>query len=130
MRFLRQECWSGLPFPLPGNLSNPGTEPLSPALQVDSLPLSHHGSPKEEHSGLILIRYGKILRHGNDHHVLTDPKRHHATQGYMRQHQVRSMARQRGRCGEEMLLWFLGKGRGEPAYEELGLASLNNFSGP
>ena len=36
--FSRQECWSGLPFPSPGNLSNPGTEPKSLALQVDSLP--------------------------------------------------------------------------------------------
>ena len=34
----RQEYWSGLPFPSPGNLSNPGIEPGSPALQADSLP--------------------------------------------------------------------------------------------
>ena len=32
MGFFRQECWSGLPFPLPGNLPNPGNEPVSPAL--------------------------------------------------------------------------------------------------
>ena len=30
--FSRQECWSGLPFPSPGDLPNPGTEPVSPAL--------------------------------------------------------------------------------------------------
>ena len=41
MRLPRQEHWSGLPFPLPGDLPNPGMEYLSPALQVDSLPLSH-----------------------------------------------------------------------------------------
>ena len=29
--FFRQKCWSGLPFPLPGNLPDPGTEPMSPA---------------------------------------------------------------------------------------------------
>ena len=46
MRFPRQEYWSGLPFPSPGDLSNPGTQPASPALQADSLPLSHLGSPK------------------------------------------------------------------------------------
>ena len=49
MEFSRQEYWSGLPFPTPGNLPDPGTElmsPLSPALQVDSLPLSHQGSHK------------------------------------------------------------------------------------
>ena len=38
MGFSRQEYWSGLPFPSPGDLSNPGIEPGSPALQADSLP--------------------------------------------------------------------------------------------
>ena len=37
----RQEYWSGLPFSPPRNLPNPGIEPVSPALQADSLPLSH-----------------------------------------------------------------------------------------
>ena len=40
MGFFRQEYWSGLPFPSPGNLPNPGIEPVSPvspALKVDSL---------------------------------------------------------------------------------------------
>ena len=36
--FPRQEYWSGLPFPSPGNLPNPGIEPGPPALQTDSLP--------------------------------------------------------------------------------------------
>ena len=36
--FSRQEYWSGLPFPSPGDLSNPGVKPVSPALQMDSLP--------------------------------------------------------------------------------------------
>ena len=43
--FSRQEHWSGLPFPPPGDLPDPGIEPESPALQVDSLLLSHQGSP-------------------------------------------------------------------------------------
>ena len=38
MGFSRQEYWSGLPFPSPGDLSDPGIEPRSPALQADSLP--------------------------------------------------------------------------------------------
>ena len=38
MGFSRQEYWSGLPFPSPGDLPNPGIEPGSPALQADSLP--------------------------------------------------------------------------------------------
>ena len=38
MGFPRQEYWSGLPFPLPGDIPDPETEPLSPALRGDSLP--------------------------------------------------------------------------------------------
>ena len=37
MEFSRQECWSGLPFPSPGDFSDSGIEPGSPALQADSL---------------------------------------------------------------------------------------------
>ena len=44
MGFPRQECWRGLPFPFPGDLSDPGIEPMSPAFQVDALPLSRQGS--------------------------------------------------------------------------------------
>ena len=47
MGFSKQEYWSGLPFPSPGNLLNPGIEPRSPALQAYSLPsLSYQGSPQ------------------------------------------------------------------------------------
>ena len=38
MEFSRQEYWSGLPFPSPGDLPNPGIEPTSAALQADTLP--------------------------------------------------------------------------------------------
>ena len=38
MEFSRQEYWSGLPFPSPGELPNPGIEPGSPALQAGALP--------------------------------------------------------------------------------------------
>ena len=37
MGFSRQEYWSGLPFPPPGDLPDPGTEPRSPVLQADTL---------------------------------------------------------------------------------------------
>ena len=37
MGFSRQEYWSGLTFPSPGDLPNPGIEPKFPALQADSL---------------------------------------------------------------------------------------------
>ena len=48
MRFSRPKYWGGLPFSPPGDLPNPGIKPespMAPALQVDSLPLSHQGSP-------------------------------------------------------------------------------------
>ena len=48
MGFSRQEYWSGLPFPPPGNLPHPGIKPASPvssALASDSFPLSHLGIP-------------------------------------------------------------------------------------
>ena len=37
MEFSRQEYWSGLPFPSPGDLPDPGIEPGSPSLQADAL---------------------------------------------------------------------------------------------
>ena len=49
MAFSRQEYWSGLPCPPPGDLPNPGIEamsPAAPALQVDSLPVSHWGNSR------------------------------------------------------------------------------------
>ena len=39
MGFSRQEYWSGLPFPSPGDLPNPGIEPRSPALEADAFTL-------------------------------------------------------------------------------------------
>ena len=48
MGFLRQKYWSGLPFPSPGDLPNPGiksTSLVSPALQADSLPTETPGKP-------------------------------------------------------------------------------------
>ena len=42
--FPRQEYWSGLTFPSPGDLPDPGIEPVSPALQVISLLQSHWGA--------------------------------------------------------------------------------------
>ena len=46
MEFFRQQYWSGLLFPSPGDLPNPGIELAPPALQADSLLLCHRVSPK------------------------------------------------------------------------------------
>ena len=45
MGFSRQEYWSGLPFPSPGDLPDPGIELESPALQADALPSEPPGKP-------------------------------------------------------------------------------------
>ena len=52
MGFSRQEYWKGLPFPSPGDLPNPGTEPESPSLQTDALP--------SERPGKATLKEGKI----------------------------------------------------------------------
>ena len=55
MGFSRQEDWSRLPFPSPGDLPEAGIKPVSPAWQADSLPLSHLGNPNgafETHQSL------------------------------------------------------------------------------
>ena len=45
MAFSRQECWSGLPFPSPRDLANPGIKSALPASAGGSLPLSSLGKP-------------------------------------------------------------------------------------
>ena len=45
MGFPKQEYWSGLPFPSPGDLPDPGIESRSPALQADGLPSEPSGKP-------------------------------------------------------------------------------------
>ena len=57
--FFRQEYWSGLPFPPPGDLHDPGiepTSPLSPALQADSLPAESSGNPFKKQMNWYLKR--------------------------------------------------------------------------
>ena len=79
MGFSRQEYWSGLPCLPPGNLSNPGIKPMSPAdpvLQADSLPLSHQGSPKGPWLG---IKFQQSLQ--KCHAVLSALPKRSAVQG-------------------------------------------------
>ena len=53
MGFSRQGYWSGLPFPSPGDLPNPGIEPRSPALQADPLPSEPSGEIMESEEGVV-----------------------------------------------------------------------------
>ena len=46
MGFSRQKYWSGLPFPFPGDLPNPGIKPGSPALEADALTSEPPGKPQ------------------------------------------------------------------------------------
>ena len=62
MGFSRQEYWSGLPLPSPGDLPDPGIKPRSPALQADALPSEPPGKPllKGKHS----INIGRRKNYG------------------------------------------------------------------
>ena len=55
MEFSRQEYWSGLPFPSPGDLPDPGVKTGPPELQADSLPSESPGKPKRE------VSLGRLL---------------------------------------------------------------------
>ena len=61
---LQQEYWSGLPCPLPVDLSDSGIKPASPALQANSLMLSYQGS-----SDNILINCGDQNEHESWHSI-------------------------------------------------------------
>ena len=63
MRFSRQGSWSGLPFPSPGDLPNPGIEPRSSTLQANSLPTELQGKP--------IITYNMSFYVLNIYHMLT-----------------------------------------------------------
>ena len=56
MGFSRQEYWSGLPCPPPGDFPNPGIEPGSPALQAHSLLTKPPGKPRRLESLLCIKR--------------------------------------------------------------------------
>ena len=69
MKFSRQEYWSGLPFPSPGDLPDLGIEPGSPALQADCLPSELPGKPYRDletaqvsNDGIGLMKGGVVTR--------------------------------------------------------------------
>ena len=65
MEFSRSEYWSGQPFPSPGNLPNPGIEPMSPAFQVDSVPAKPPGKPKKSTVGNLSLLQWIFKTHSN-----------------------------------------------------------------
>ena len=71
MGFFRQEYWSGLPFPPPEDLPDPGIEPWTPAMQADSLPFEPPGKPKNTGVGSLSLLQGVVLKSRS---TLTSPK--------------------------------------------------------
>ena len=64
MGFSRQEYWSGLPFPSPGDIPDPGIEPRSPTLQADALP----SEPPGNNQGDAHQNYNEISPHAYQNH--------------------------------------------------------------
>ena len=60
--YSRQEYWSGLPFPSPGDLPDPGIEPRCPPLQVDALP-SEPYTPIQNKNLKKILHLGSLLFH-------------------------------------------------------------------
>ena len=60
-RFSKQEYWSGLPFPTPGDVYNPGIKPRTPELQVDSLLSETPEKPEYTGVGILSLLQGIIL---------------------------------------------------------------------
>ena len=59
VEFSKQEYWSGMPFPSPGDLTNPGIEPRSPSLQADSLPSQPPEKPSSSNYENAMLSHNK-----------------------------------------------------------------------
>ena len=59
--FSRQEYWSGVPFPSPGDLLDPGIKPGSPTLQADALPSEPPGKPKSHSKHQFFSWFNKAI---------------------------------------------------------------------
>ena len=73
MGFFRQEYWSGLPSLSPGDLLDPGIEPMSPALQADSVPSEPSEKPWGKRDAKISRKKGKkkFLGHWNIFRIIS-----------------------------------------------------------
>ena len=69
MRFSRQEYWSGLPVPSPGDLPDPGTKPRSPELQADSLPSEPPEKPTTPRRNTIYVTIQIYRLKNQDFHI-------------------------------------------------------------
>ena len=62
MEFSRQEYWSGLPFPSPRDLTDPGIEPGSPALRADALPSEKSIVEKDTYTSVLMAALFTVAR--------------------------------------------------------------------
>ena len=69
MGFSRQEYWSGVPFPSPGDLPDPGIEPRSPALEADALTSEPPGKPCDKATKIFYVFMSDDLE-SNPHWVI------------------------------------------------------------
>ena len=84
MGFFRQEHWTGLSFPFPGDLPDSGIEPKSPTLQVDSLPSKLPGKPlpfaytcTNKATAVWQLTLNRLLSNLGSTHRLSLPCHHH-----------------------------------------------------
>ena len=89
--FSRQESWSGLSFPSPGDLLDPGIEPGSPALQMDSLPSEPPGKPQ--------LGMKQVLRDKRDEMKIRISSSY-SSSSFSRSSYSRSMSGETGRAGK------------------------------
>ena len=87
MGFFRQEYWSGLPFPPPGDLPDPGFElvsPVSPALQLDSLPTEPSRKPlnKAKSQPKQMYRTRPLTQTSQKPSCLSSPSQPHFQRGH------------------------------------------------
>jgi len=69
MEFSRQEHWSGLPYPSPEDLPDPGIKPGSLAFQAESLPSAPPGKPKNAGKGRHVLLQGIFPTQGLNPHL-------------------------------------------------------------
>ena len=62
MGFSRQEYWSGLPFPSPGEFPDPGIEPGFPALEADALISEPQGKPTKWIRVLVSVKFRNLMK--------------------------------------------------------------------
>ena len=105
MAFSRPEYWSGLHFPSPRDLPNPGIEPRSPTLQADSLPAEPQEKPKDTGVGSLTRLQGIFLTQESNQGLLHCRQILYQLRGYQGSLLPVRVLFIIGPCGLKELLW-------------------------